>query len=436
MYALYSAMLALVLVLGSPWWLLKMLRHGKYRAGLKERFGRVPSRLHPGDAAGCIWVHAVSVGEVLAVAGLIGQLRHRFPTRRVLVSTTTATGQALARKRFGDENVFYFPLDFAFAIRAHLRALRPALVVVAETEFWPNFLRLAKASGATIAVVNARISDRSLPRYTRFRGLLRNVLVHVDLFLAQSKEDERRLFAIGAIPERVRVSGNLKFDVHPPAEFPAIVGQLRAALIVGGAGPVVVAGSTVEGEEEQVVAAFAAATRHTSNSVLVLAPRHPERFSAVADLLDKTDFRVTRRSQWKPDKSISSGIFLLDTIGELGVVYSLADVAFVGGSLAPRGGHNILEPAMYGVPTIVGPHTENFRDIIQLFRRADAVIVVRDSNELQAALIDLLEHPQKRRELGDRAADLVRSQSGATERTLAEVERLLAGSPRHEVPQP
>lgn len=433
MNLLYSAALAVVLVLGSPWWLVKMLRHGKYRAGLKERFGSVPARLHASDAAGCIWVHAVSVGEVLAVAGLIGRLRAHFPERRVFVSTTTATGQALARKRFGEENVFYFPLDFAFAISSYLKALRPALVMVAETEFWPNFLRLAKATGAQIAVVNARISDRSLPRYLRFRRLLRRVLAAVDLFLAQSDEDQRRLFAIGAPPERVQVSGNLKFDIHPPAEFPPIVGQLRAAMLTGGAGPVIVAGSTVEGEEEHVLAAFRAVAKDVSNAVLILAPRHPERFAAVAAMLQSSGFPVRRRSQWNATEPIPSGVFLLDTIGELGVTYSLADIAFVGGSLAPRGGHNILEPAMYGVPTIVGPHTENFRDIVELFRRADAVLIVRDAQQLQTEIIDLLKHAQRRAQLGGRAADLVHSQSGATERALAELGRLLVSSPRSEV---
>lgn len=433
MYALYSAALALLLVLGSPWWLLKMLRHGKYRAGLRERFGSVPERLRARDAAGCVWVHAVSVGEVLAVAGLIGPLRQRFSGRRVLISTTTATGQALARKRFGDENVFYFPLDFAFAVGAYARALRPALVVVAETEFWPNFLRLVKESGAKIAVVNARISDRSLPRYLRMRFLLRRVLAKVDLFLTQSEEDERRLFGIGASAERVKISGNLKFDIHPPAEFPAIVGQLRGAMIAGGAGPVIVAGSTVEGEEEQVLAAYAAVAKSTPNAVLILAPRHPERFVAVASMLGNSGFPVCRRSQWKAEP-IGGGIFLLDTIGELGVVYSLADIAFVGGSLARRGGHNILEPAMYGVATLVGPHTENFRDIVETFRRADAVLTVADAQQLEAEIVDLLRRPHRRTALGGRAADLVRSQSGASERTLAELERLLTNEPRSEVP--
>ena len=215
MYWLYSALLAVSLVLSLPYWLFQMARKGKYRAGLAERLGRVPRRIYPRTGPSTIWIHAVSVGEVLAVSSLVARLRERFPDHQVLVSTTTATGQKLARSRFGEENVFYFPLDFAFCIRPYLRALRPELVVMAETEFWPNFLRESKASGAKIAIVNARISDRSLPGYLRFRKWLRPVLQTVDLFLAQSAEDGRRLGEIGAVADRVRVTGNLKFEVRP-----------------------------------------------------------------------------------------------------------------------------------------------------------------------------------------------------------------------------
>src|SRR5271170_2534864 len=214
-----------------------MARYGKYHAGLAERLGRVASRLQlPGKEERVIWVHAVSVGEVLAVAGLVEELRRRFPQHQIFVSTTTDTGQVLARKRFGDGNVFYFPLDFAFAIRPYLRALRPQLMVIAETEFWPNFMRLAHASGARIAVVNARISDRSWPSYRRFRGLMRRLLANVDLFLAQTPEDAARLRDIGAAPERVRVAGNLKFDIPEP-DPPAIVEVVRRSIKGSGAGP-------------------------------------------------------------------------------------------------------------------------------------------------------------------------------------------------------
>src|ERR1019366_1137948 len=246
-YFLYSLALAMGMLLSLPYWLYQILRHGKYRSGFAERMGKVPTRLLAGsDTRRVIWVHAVSVGEVLAISRLVDEMRRSFPKHRVLVSTTTDTGQALARKRFGEENVFYFPMDFAFAIRPYLQALRPQMVVIAETEFWPNFMRLAHARGARIAVVNARISDRSWPSYRRFRGLLRRLLANVDLFLAQTPEDAARLQDIGASPERVRVTGNLKFDIPAPAP-PAIVESLRASFAQAGAGPVLVCGSTVDG---------------------------------------------------------------------------------------------------------------------------------------------------------------------------------------------
>ncbi len=305
-----------------PYWLFQMARHGKYSKGLAERLGRLPSRLQlPREQQPVIWVHAVSVGEVLAVAGLVEELRQRFPQRRIFISTTTDSGQALARKRFGDANVFYFPMDFAFAIRPYLRALRPRMVVIAETEFWPNFLRLAHASGARVAVVNARISDRSFPSYRRFRGLLRRLLANVDLFLAQTPEDAARLRDIGAEPERVRVTGNLKFDVPAPAP-PAIVESVRGSIAATGAGPVLVCGSTVEGEESLLLKAFENLLVQHPRAVMILAPRHPERFAAVAALLEQMSIRFLRRSLWNGEP-LTSGVLLLDTIGELAALYAL-----------------------------------------------------------------------------------------------------------------
>src|SRR5271165_2777340 len=245
MYVLYSALLALLLVITLPYWLLQMLRHGKYRAGLRQRFGRVPSRLLRHGEERTIWVHAVSVGEVVAASGVIEALRAEFPAHRVMVSTTTSTGQKLAAKKFGAENVFYFPLDFGFAVRPYLEAVRPELCVIAETEFWPNFLRLARGGGARVAVINCRISDRSLPGYKRLRfwlpGLLEKTLKNVDVFLAQTEEDRQRLMEIGAIETKVTVAGNLKFDLAPPPS-PKIVASLRESFIHSRAGPVLVCG--------------------------------------------------------------------------------------------------------------------------------------------------------------------------------------------------
>jgi 3-deoxy-D-manno-octulosonic-acid transferase len=422
----YSVALAAGMLASLPYWLFQMVRHGKYRNGFAERLGQMPSQLRmPEKQEPVIWVHAVSVGEVLAVAGLVEELRRRFPQHRIFVSTTTDTGQALARKRFGEANVFYFPMDFAFAIRPYLRALRPQMVMIAETEFWPNFMRLAHASGARIAVVNARISDRSWPSYRRFRGLLRRLLANVDLFLAQTSEDAARLRDIGAAPERVRVAGNLKFDIPSPAP-PAIVDSLRESMAASGAGPVLVCGSTVEGEETLLLKAFENLLVQHPGAVMILAPRHPERFPAVAALLEQMSIRFCRRSEWDGE-ALAGAVFLVDTIGELAALYALADIAFVGGSLVPRGGHNIIEPAQHGVATVVGNHTENFRDIVSLFQSRDAVRVVGPA-ELPLVLLELLANDAERIALGKRAAETMRSQIGATARTAGELQELLARS--------
>ncbi len=421
MYFLYSALLALVLVLGSPYWLFEMFRHGKYRRGLRQRLGQVPERFRKSSMPS-IWIHAVSVGEVLAVSELVLALRAQFPDYGVVISTTTDTGQKLAIVRFGAENVFYFPFDFAFSVRPWVDALRPALIVIAETEFWPNLLRVAHESGGRVAIVNARISDRSLPGYRRWRKVLTSVLRSVDLFLAQAPEDARRLVEIGADADRVLVGGNLKYDVLPPPS-PPIVGQLRAALAASGSGPVLVCGSTVEGEEELLSAAFKDVLTTNPAAVMLLAPRHPERFDNVAELLQQLKIKFWRRSQWNGE-SLSGGVLLIDSIGELSSLYALADIAFVGGSLVPRGGHNIIEPAQHGVPILVGKHTENFRDIVELFHSRDALRVVSPS-ELSSVFLRLLADEHQRLELGGRASETLEAQRGATQLTLQKLQELL-----------
>jgi 3-deoxy-D-manno-octulosonic-acid transferase len=426
MYALYSALLALFLALTLPYWLLQMMRHGKYRAGLRQRLGAVPPTLAGRREQPSIWIHAVSVGEVIASSAVVEALRQKFPSHRVLISTTTSTGQKLAAQRFGDENVFYFPLDFAFAIRPFLDALHPELVVVAETEFWPNFLRLAKRSGARIAVINCRISDRSFPGYQRFRSwlpqLLEKTLDNVDCFLAQTEEDRRRLIEIGADPTKVAVAGNLKFDVAPPPS-PKIVASLHESFGLSGAGPILVCGSTLEDEEGALLSAFRNILANHPKAVMLLAPRHPQRFAEVAELVENLGFRMWRRSLWSGEP-LTGGVFLLDSIGELAAIYSLATIAFVGGSLVPRGGHNILEPALYGVPIVTGNHYENFRDVVNFFARHNAVRIVGVA-ELPLVFMELIENRDERATLGQNALAALESQRGATARTVSALLQLL-----------
>jgi 3-deoxy-D-manno-octulosonic-acid transferase len=415
-YSLYSILLLFALLVSVPWWLLEMLRHGKYRAGLSERVGIVPDRLLSQVAVNTMWIHAVSVGEVLAISRVVEELKAHLPGWRIVVSTTTDTGQKLARERFGVNNVFYVPLDLPFAVRAYLQALRPKLLVLAESEFWPNLLRWARRSGAAVAVVNARVSDRSLPGYLRIRKPLARVLQNVQLFLAQSEEDACRLVQIGAPAERVHVSGNLKFEVKPPAKS-ELVAQFAAAVRRDAIGPVLVTGSTLEGEEVMLLETFRQVVSRHPRALLVLAPRHPQRFEPVASLIESSAIRYQRRSQWDGQTPIAGGIFLLDSIGELASLYEFGDLAFVGGSLVPRGGHNVLEAAQFAAPILVGPHTENFRDIIAVFRKADALRIVTPES-LTSTVLRLLEDQDERAMLGRRAAEVLRSQQGATERTV------------------
>jgi 3-deoxy-D-manno-octulosonic-acid transferase len=302
--------------------------------------------------------------------------------------------------------------------------LRPELVVVAETEFWPNFLRLAKRSGARIAVVNARISDRSFPRYRAWRRLLRRVIAPVDIFLAQTAEDVRRLVEIGAEPQRVAAAGNLKFDIAAPAAA-EIVELLREGMAQAGSAHLIVCGSTVEGEEPHLLRTFRTVLAQERSAVMLLAPRHPERFEQVAGYLQQSGLSWWRRSHLGRGHPLAGGVVLLDTIGELAAAYQAAALAFVGGSLVPRGGHNILEAAQHGVPILVGPHTENFRDIVEQFVRAGGARVTTIPR-LDNDFIELLSDAALAKTMGEAARALFRAQAGATERTLAALEDLPA----------
>jgi 3-deoxy-D-manno-octulosonic-acid transferase len=427
MYFLYSLFLGLALVITAPFLLLRK----KHRVGLRERLGVVPERIQGNPGNPNIWIHAVSVGEVLAIHPLVEELRRRLPSSRVFVSTTTATGQALAHQRFGEKNVFFFPLDLPVCLRPYLRSVNPALMVLAETELWPNLLQSAKRTGARLAVVNTRISDRSVGGYRRWRLLLRHPLSQVDLFLAQTVEDAKRLVLIGVPQENIQVTGNLKFDVAVPAELP-VVHELSAALTRGGATSLIVCGSTVaspsrEGsEEELLLRAFKRVLETHPAAVMVLAPRKPERFERVAARIESFSLPMWRRLHLGSHQAIAGGVVLLDTIGELASLYQLATFAFIGGSLVPAGGHNILEPAQAGVPILVGPHTQNFRDIVQIFRKAEALIVMPPRpQEMADRFLQLLNNEELRVELGTRARQVFESQAGATIRTADALLQLL-----------
>jgi len=436
----YNLALLAALVVGAPWWLWKMATTHKYREGLLERLGRVRLGLIPAGlraAAGgrpVVWLHAVSVGEVLAVSRLVGELDRAFAGHRLVISTTTRTGQELARQRFGRERVFYCPLDLPWAVRAYLNALQPRLLILAETEFWPNLLSGCFGRKIPVAVVNARISDRSWPRYRMLRRLWRPFLSRLDEVLAQSQTDAERLMAIGCRAERVCVGGNLKFDVRAAEEAEATRALRERARGLR----LVVAGSTLDGEEAALLAAWPRLLDADPRLAMVLAPRHPERFAAVAALLVRSDVAWEMRSDWRLGPSIGSlcagQIVLLDTIGELASVYSLAAVAFVGGSVVAAGGHNPLEPAQFGVPIVMGPHFANFRAITDDLVAHEALRIAT-AEELAETLIALLKDSAAATAMGARARQVFDAQAGATARCVEAIEQLVAGERPAEMAQ-
>jgi 3-deoxy-D-manno-octulosonic-acid transferase len=423
---LYTCGLFLVLLLGLPYWLLRMATQGKYREGLWERLGHVPHRLRASDPRQTIWVHAVSVGEVLAANRLVKELSTRLPQYRVLLSTTTRTGQRLARERAGASYAFYFPLDFPWIVKRYLRALDPVLVVLVETELWPNLLSACRRAEIPVALVNGRISDRSLPRYLRLRRLWKGILAGISILLAQSEEDVKRLKAIGAPAGRVWFSGNLKYDVRS-VEPASITSALREKLAPGAR--VLVCGSTLEGEEEILLNAFHQLLKTIPDCVMILAPRHPERFGRVAGLLNNRGEPYVRRSNWiKHPAQIKPGtIVLLDSIGELASVYALASVAFVGGSLVPAGGHNPLEPAQFAVPMVMGTYYANFRTVIDTLVEAEALKLATTEN-LLPMLENLLTDHDAASAQGVRALEVFHHQAGATGRTITALLGLLPAS--------
>ena len=412
----------------APWWLWRMATTQKYRDGLGERLGRVPPWIRSmARERPVIWLHAVSVGEVLAASRLIAELDAALPSFRVFISTTTRTGQKLARERFGEDRVFYCPLDVPWAVRAYLDALKPRMLVLAETEFWPNLLSQCARRRIPVAVVNARISDRSWPRYRMMSGLWRPFLSDLRVVMAQSSTDAERLRAIGCNPAVVSVAGNLKFDVRAVEEADAT--RLVKSLGVGLR--FLVAGSTLDGEEAALLEVWETLLRADPQLVLILAPRHPERFTAVSELLNRSGVRWVKRSSWKEKRveeieQLRGGqIVLLDTIGELASIYSLATVAFVGGSLFPSGGHNPLEPAQFGVPVVMGPHFANFRVITEDLVAHDGLRIAT-KEDLALVLAELLRNRSEAEALGSRGREVFEEQAGATARTVRTIKQILA----------
>jgi len=420
-YLLYSVTTLLALVALSPYFLYQALRHNKYVGSLGQRLGYLPVTFNL-DGEASIWVHAVSVGEVLAARPIISGLRARYPELRVFLSTTTRSGQTLARRSVSDADaVFYLPLDWMFTIRRTLEVVKPKLFVMVETEIWPNLLRECRRRGIRTALVNGRISARSFPRYRLVRPFIRRVLADIDRLCVQSEETARRIRQLGGDPARITVTGSLKFDSLDPSTVP---GRGRERVLrffrISPGRLVLVAGSTSKGEEEAVIRAFnrVRTTAAGANALLILAARHPERFGDVARLCQREGLSTVRRSDLPIDAEPRADAVILDTIGELAQLYQIATVVFVGGSLVPAGGHNILEPALHGRPVVFGPHMENFAEIAAAFLANGAAIQVHGSRQLEDTVVRLMGDPVDRARLGASARALVEANRGAKDKTM------------------
>jgi 3-deoxy-D-manno-octulosonic-acid transferase len=425
MYLIYSLLLGLGFLLMLPRFVLDAWQHGKYTSGLGQRLGNIEVFDHHRPV---IWLHCVSVGEVQAARPLYQALLREFPNHSIAISTVTITGQQLARELFQNQwtRVFYFPIDWRWAVRRVLKKVRPSLVLLMETELWPNFLRECRQDSLPVAIVNGRLSERSFQRWKLVRRFVARVMNCLDCAVMQTEADAARMRALGLKSERVRISGNMKFDAGAPDQTNPVSKDLATRFHLGNNDLVLLAASTHDPEEQIVLEAFIRlkSSADLAKLRLIIAPRHPERFATVAGIINTSGFSWTRRSANPAATDTAVDILLLDSIGELRLLFPLASLVFVGGSIAPIGGHNVLEPAAAGACIVTGPHTKNFAEIIRTFLANDALVQMKAAtgDEAVSLLADvcatLLRDPERRRELATRAGDLVEENRGATARTL------------------
>lgn len=421
MFVLYSILFTIGFVLMTP---LFLLRREKYAAGIRQRFGVIPKLRQTGKPV--IWIHCVSVGETNAAVPLINALQEEFPGFRIVISTTTRTGQELAKKLFADKAslIFYFPFDWKFTVRRALRNIRPDIVLLMETELWFNFIRQAKARGAQIFIVNGRLSEKSAARYRMIRGMMSRVLRRVDLALMQTGGDAQRLLRLGINPKKVRITGNLKFDQPLPARDGRFITGFAERFALSKTSPLIVAASTHAPEERLILEAFKKIYKDEIRPRLLIAPRHPERFDEIAAAIERGGFKLARRSNAPAADDGTADVILLDSIGELRHIFPLAEIVFVGGSLIPHGGQNILEAAIARKAIVTGFYTVNFAEIVNTFERKKAVIRLPKLAEseipdrLAEVFRELLQDDQKRRELARNAFELMEKNRGATEKTI------------------
>jgi 3-deoxy-D-manno-octulosonic-acid transferase len=423
MYFLYNVLLGLGFALLLPKFLIDAWRHGKYVTGLRQRLGFI-KRLDNHDGP-LLWLHCVSVGETQAALPLLRAIRKDFPHYRIVASTTTVTGQELAREIFKDvaEQVFFFPIDWSWTVKRTLRAIDPAAVVLMETELWPVFLRECHRRRIPAVIVNGRISEKSFRRYRLIRNFVAKVVNCLDLAIMQTEADANRMRSLGLEESRVLVSGNMKFDAGITGEQDSLPAQLVSRFGLAKT-ETILAASTHDPEERLIVEVFRHLLKQHSGLRLIIAPRHPERFAEVASLLNASSIPWRSRTATATPDDENCRIILLDTIGELRRVLPLSRIVFVGGSIAPVGGHNVLEPAAVAAAIVTGPHTVNFQEIVATFLEARALIQLADLPEreivhqLTATIAELLSNREQQTAMGERAQTLVEENRGATARTV------------------
>ncbi len=426
---LFNLLYAVFLLASLPWLVVAAVRRGKYRTGWGAKLlGLVPLRT---STAPCVWLHAVSLGEVSLIGPLVAEIRRRHPDWQIAVSTTTLTGYELARLRYADHLVFYCPLDFSWAVRRAMTRIRPTMLLLVELELWPNLIDAAGKAGAKVAVINGRLSDRSFRGYGRFRPLVSRLLARLDVIAAQNAQYADRFLALGARDESVYVTGSLKFDGAATDRDNPRTTALRMLAGLKSSDAVFLAGSTQEPEEQLALDAYRQLVGAHPELRLVIVPRHPERFEEVARLLEATGVPWQRRTALDQQPADPRArILLVDRVGELAAWWGAAHIAYVGGSMGERQGQNMIEPAAYGAAVSFGPKTRNFKDVVAALLAANAAVVVQDGPGLTAFVRRALEQPGFADDLGARAQRVVRAQLGATARTVDLLDALVTQSSR------
>lgn len=427
MHFFYNILAVLIVILAIPVFIVRFVRETGFGERLRQSFGFLPEEvLAPVAGRKCIWLHAASVGEIVAASPIIKEIRRNFPHEAILISVVTASGYAMAKRIISEaDSVIFFPIDLPWLSHRVVSRIRPKVFLPVETELWPNFLKAARHFQIPVMMVNGRISDKSVERYRYLHSVLNDMMDTVVKFCMQSTIDAQYVIRLGANPHRVVVTGNTKYDQTYTEVSQAEKQELRCQMGLQGVGPVLVAGSTHKGEEEMLFTAFQQIRRQFPEARMIVAPRETMRSDEIIGLAEKYDFRGIRRTQLREKPEEGNDIVLLDTIGELGKIYSIGDIIYVGGSLVPHGGHNILEPAAHGKPILVGPHMFNFKDTYALFSGRGACVTVCDTGELTEKMLHILNHKDEQRAMSAQTLAIIEENRGAARKSVYYLKEVL-----------